>query len=99
MSGFDDKEKAAENKYAHDREAQFKMHARAHKIVGLWAAGRMGLSGKPAEEYAISLVTLSNQELLHKLSLDLLAHDIHISDHDLRLEVHKAEEQAKAQVK
>ena len=48
MSGFDDRERAFENKFAHDADMQFKSEARRNKLVGLWAAGLsfVGLPGQ-----------------------------------------------------
>jgi hypothetical protein len=103
MTTFDDKEKAAENKYAHDKEQEFKVHARAHKLLGLWAAGKMGLSGAQAEEYAALIVTVdmakaNPQHLFKKIKNDLFDKNVHISDHDIHAEIHRLEELAKQQV-
>jgi hypothetical protein len=62
MTTFDDREKAFEKKYAHDAETQFRAEARRNKLLGLWAAGLMGLSGDKATEYAISVVKSDFQE-------------------------------------
>jgi len=48
MSGFDDRENAFENKFAHDAEMQFKAEARRNKLVGLWAAELMGKDERAA---------------------------------------------------
>jgi hypothetical protein len=45
MTTFDDRENAFENLYAHDAEMQFKAEARRNKLLGLWAAEKMGLAG------------------------------------------------------
>lgn len=104
MTTFDDKEKVAENKYAHDKELEFKAAARAHKLLGLWAAGKMGLSGKSAEEYASLIVKteLEKTDLHHvfeKIRHDLLAHDIHMTDHDIKAELYRLEAIAREQVR
>ncbi len=56
MTTFDDREQAFERKFAHDEEMRFKAEARRDKLLGLWAAGLMGLSGAEAEDYARSVV-------------------------------------------
>jgi hypothetical protein len=56
MSTFDKREDAYENKFAHDEELQFKAVARAHSLLGLWAAEKLGKSGAAAEDYAKGLV-------------------------------------------
>ena len=52
MPTFNDREKAEEAKYAHDQELEFKVNARRNKLLGLWAAELMGMSGETAEAYA-----------------------------------------------
>ena len=57
MSGsFDDRRKGFESKWAHDAEMQFKIMARRNKLLGLWAAGEMGLTGDKADAYAKAVV-------------------------------------------
>ncbi len=62
MTTFDERESAFENKFAHDQEMQFKATARRNKLLGLWAAGLMGLSGEAAEKYALEVVTADFEE-------------------------------------
>ena len=44
MTTFDDRENAFENKFAHDQEMSFRVTARRNKLVGQWAAAKMGLT-------------------------------------------------------
>src|SRR6185436_20277793 len=44
MTTFDDREKAFENIYARDQEMQFKIVARRNRLLGMWAAAKMGLT-------------------------------------------------------
>ncbi len=62
MTTFDDRESAFENKYAHDEEMLFKATARRNRLLGLWAAGLMGLEGDAAEDYARQVVVADFQE-------------------------------------
>ena len=63
MSGsFEDRRKGFESKWAHDAEIQFKIMARRNKLLGLWAAAEMGLSGDKAEAYAKSVVAADFEE-------------------------------------
>lgn len=78
MTTFDDREKAFENKYAHDEDMRFKAAARRDKLLGLWAAERMGLAGAEAEAYAASVVIADLEEagdddVFRKVSADLTA--------------------------
>jgi hypothetical protein len=50
--GFREREKALENKFGLDEEMRFKVHSRAAKLFGLWAAGQLGMAKKDAEAYA-----------------------------------------------
>src|SRR5215210_5857327 len=62
MTTFDDREAAFENKFAHDEELRFKATARRNKLLGLWAAQRLGKSGADAEAYAKSVVLADFQK-------------------------------------
>ncbi|MFC3118146.1 DUF1476 domain-containing protein [Jhaorihella thermophila] len=76
MTTFDDRESAFEAKFAHDEEMQFKAQARCNKLLGLWAAERMGLSGEKAEEYAKTVVIADfeepgDEDVIRKVTADL----------------------------
>lgn len=62
MSTFDDRERAEEARYALDQETQFKVMARRNKLLGLWAADLMGLTGSDAEAYAKTVVLSDLEE-------------------------------------
>ncbi|NCW68080.1 MAG: DUF1476 domain-containing protein [Marivivens sp.] len=66
MSTFDDREKAFEDKFAHDAEMQFKAEARRNKLLGLWAAELLGKSGEDANAYAAEVVKADLQEILKR---------------------------------
>ena len=76
MTTFDDREKAFENKFAHDAEMQFKAEARRNKLAGLWAADLMGKTGDAAAAYALEVVQADFEEagiedVVRKLAADL----------------------------
>jgi hypothetical protein len=62
MATFDEREKGFEAKFRADQELQFKVTARRNKLLGLWAAGRMGLAGTAAESYAKQVVEADFQK-------------------------------------
>ena len=62
MTAFDDRKTAAEAKFTHDQEFQFKTIARRNKLRGLWAAEQMGISGADAEAYAKQVVIADFEE-------------------------------------
>lgn len=81
MTTFDKREQGFEAKFAHEEELMFKAAARSNKLLGLWAAGQLGLEGDAAAAYATALVTenLASQtmdETLNKVSADLAAKGI-----------------------
>ncbi|MBO6796862.1 DUF1476 domain-containing protein [Maricaulis sp.] len=89
MSGLDDRENAFENKYAHDQEMEFKANARRNKLLGLWAAGELGLDGDAADEYAKTVVVADFEEagdddVFRKVRADFDEKGVELSDHLLR---------------
>ena len=62
MSGFSDREKAQENKYAFERESEFKVVARRNKLLGMWAAEQMHYDGEKAKDYAKTVVLSDFEE-------------------------------------
>ena len=78
MTTFDDRKDAFEKKFAHDEELRFKATARRNKLLGLWAAEKLGKSGAEAEAYAKSVVMADFEEagdddVLRKVRSDLQA--------------------------
>jgi hypothetical protein len=80
MTNYDRREEAFEAKFAHDEENAFKVRARALRMLGLWAAGKRGETGKAAEDYARSLIDAdigATPELaFQELVLDLSDHGV-----------------------
>ena len=66
MSSFNERERAFENKFAHDAEMQFKAVARRNKRLGLWAAELLGKTGAEAEAYAAEVVRADFEEPGHE---------------------------------
>jgi hypothetical protein len=89
MDSFDDRKRAQEARFAHDAELRFKAEARRAKLVGLWAAGEMGLAGDEAKAYAGELVAADFEEagdhdLARKLRRDFDARGIAVTDEEIR---------------
>ena len=89
MSQFDDRERAHEARFAHDAEMRFKAEARRNKLLGMWAAEQLGLTGAPASEYAASVVAADFQEagdedVYRKVADDLAAKGTGISEEAIR---------------
>lgn len=89
MSGMDDRERAFENKFAHDAELKFKAEARRNRMLGHWAAEQMGITGADADAYAAEVVKADFQEagdddVLRKVSADFAEKGVAIDDAALR---------------
>jgi hypothetical protein len=103
MSTFDKREDSFEKKFVHDRDLQFKVAARRNKLLGLWAAGLMGLSGGEAEAYAKQVVVADlaeagDEDVFRKIRADFDAKGIDQSDHQIRRTMEELFAEAKAQV-
>ena len=88
MTTFDKREEAFEKQFAHDEELKFKATARRNKLLGLWAAEKLGLSGADADSYALSLVMAEFEEkaehdVARKIRKDFDAKGIEQSDHQI----------------
>ena len=62
MTGFDDRRKGFEAKWAHDADLRFQVEARRNRLVGQWAAGEKGLTGQAAEDFAVSVIAADFEE-------------------------------------
>lgn len=103
MSGFESRKKGQENKFAHDEEMKFKAAARRNKLLGLWAAEKMGLSGDAADDYAKAVVKadfeeVGDDDVFRKVKADLAAKNVAVSDHQLRREMDELMQTAMTQV-
>ena len=89
MTTFDKREEGFEKKFAHDEELRFKANARRNKLLGLWAAEKMSLSGPAADAYAKEVVVADFEEagdddVLRKVRKDLEAKGVAQSDQQIR---------------
>ena len=103
MTAFDDRKTAAEAKFKQDQEFQFKIIARRNKLLGLWAAEKMGISGADAEAYAKQVVIADFEEpgdadVLRKVLVDLTDKGIATDEYKVRHEMNRLLADAKTQV-
>ncbi|TYR31087.1 DUF1476 domain-containing protein [Mesorhizobium microcysteis] len=89
MASMDDREKAFENKFAHDEELKFRAMARRNKLLGLWAAEKLGKSGEEADAYAKEVVKADfeeagDEDVFRKVRGDFDAAGVTQSDHQIR---------------
>jgi hypothetical protein len=103
MASSEDKKKAQENRFAYDSEMQFKAQARRNKLLGLWAAGKMGLSVDEAESYAKNLVIeglreAGDENIIRKLASSFSEHGLEIAEAAIRTQVDVQMVEARDQV-
>ena len=89
MTTFQDRERAEEAKFAHDAEMLFRIQARRNRLLGNWAAERMGLSAVEAESYAKGVVQADfeeagDEDVIRKLLGDLTAAAVDTSEAEIR---------------
>jgi hypothetical protein len=90
MTTFDKREEGFEKQFAHDEELRFKATARRNKLLGLWAAEKMGLKGADADTYAKAVVVadfeeVGDQDVFRKVRADLDAKKVAgVSDQEIR---------------
>lgn len=103
MATFDERERAFEKKFEHDEQLRFRVEMRRDKLVGLWAAGLLGLTGAEAEAYARQVVEADLEEpgpedVIRKVKADFEANDVEMSDRRLRRRLDDCEKEAREQV-
>jgi hypothetical protein len=89
MSSFNKRGESFEKKYALDEEQKFKARVRRNKLLGLWAAEKMGLSGTEAAEYAKEVIKADfsepgDEDVFRKVKEDFAAKGVDQSDHQIR---------------
>jgi len=89
MTNFNDRERAEEAHFAHDEEMLFRIHARRNRLLGQWAAEKMGLSAEETESYAKSVVQADfeesgDEDVIRKLLGDLTAAGFETSETEIR---------------
>jgi len=104
VSGFDKRERAEEGKFALDQELRFKANARRNKLLGLWAAEKLGKTGEAAATYAIEVVKSDfeapgDEDVFRKVKGDLDAAGVAITDHQLQRQMTELMDVAVEQVK
>jgi hypothetical protein len=89
MTDFKDRERGEEAKFAHDEEMAFRITARRNKLLGLWAAEKMGLSPEETDAYAKAVVQADfeeagDEDVVRKLLGDLTSAGTDVGEADVR---------------
>lgn len=89
MTTFDEREKSFEKKFAMDQDLKFRAESRRNKLLGEWAAARLGLSGAEVEEYVKAvrksdLAQKGDDDVFQKVSKDFADKGVAIAPAELR---------------
>lgn len=103
MSSFDDRERAFETRFAHDEEMKFRLIARRNRLLGDWAAHKMGLSEAERESYTKDVIRADfeeagDEDVVRKVLGDLTAAGVDTSDDEIRQALQQNAFEAKRQL-
>ena len=103
MSQFDDRERAFETKFAHDEEMKFRVLARRNRLLGEWAARKMGLSQEETDSYSKDVVRADFEEagdgdVIRKVLGDLTAAGVETDESEIRQTLEHKTVEAKRQL-
>jgi hypothetical protein len=103
MASFDDREKGYEGKFAHDQELEFKARARRDRLLAQWVAPQLGLSSAAADAYGKALAMSAHEKhhednLVAKITKDLAAKGVAVTEHQLRKKIEEFYDEARAQI-
>jgi hypothetical protein len=104
MTTFDKREEGFEKKFALDEEQKFKAEARRNKLLGLWVAEKLGLSGEAANTYAKDVIAAEfhgagDPDVVSKVMGDLKAKGVAVTERELGVKMDELTALAVAQVK
>jgi hypothetical protein len=104
MTTFDKREEGFEKKFALDEEQKFKAQARRNRLLGLWVASKLGMSGDAANAYAREVVAAEfgeggDADVVRKVMGDLAAKAIPITETQINTQMSELMAQAVTQVK
>ena len=99
MDSFDKREEGFEKRFAHDEELRFKATARRNKLLGLWAAEKLGMAGAEADAYAKEVIAADfeapgDDDVFAKVRKDFDAKGVDQSDHQIRRTMNELMERA-----
>lgn len=104
MTTFDDRERGFEAKFVLDEEQEFRAIARRNKLLGLWAAEKMGLSPESAEDYAKAVVRADfeqpgDEDVFRKVAGDFKGSGLTVSEGEIRSKMDELASVARDQIR
>jgi hypothetical protein len=103
MTTFDQREESFEKKFALDEELKFRSEQRRNKLLGEWAAAKLGLTGPAVDDYVkalrkADLATKGDEDVFQKIRQDFDAQSVAVSDAELRKAMSECLAQAVSQI-
>lgn len=103
MTTFDDRERAYEAKFARDADMAFRITARRNRLLGQWAAVKMGLTPEETDAYAKGVVQADfeeagDEDVVRKLLGDMLAAGVEIDEASIRRAIEAQTVEARRQL-
>lgn len=102
MTTLDERERAFEEKFAHDQEIRFRVHARRNRLLGLWAAKKFHLTPAEADAYANALAQADahfhDEVIVRQVLSDFIARGVHVTEDEIRNQLKVLLKVASAQV-
>jgi hypothetical protein len=103
MTNFEDRKRAQEEKFGRDQELLFKAKSRRNRMLGVWAAEKLGLSGDAAESYAKEVVAADfekpgDDDIVGKVVRDFAAKSVPVGEAQVRDELQRLFMLAKKQL-
>jgi len=102
MSAFEDREKGFERKFVSDQEMEFQAQSRASRMLGEWAAKKMGLEN--ADDYVRAVIRAElgaggAEDVVRKVVQDLAGSGIEVRESEVRSKMDESLAVAREQVK
>lgn len=103
MTTFDGREKAFEDKFAHDETMMFKARARRNRLFGEWLAGELGLSGEQAKDFAAGVVKADleeegDEDVIRHVMPEIEAKGLDLSHHRIEKHLEEFMDEARQQI-
>jgi hypothetical protein len=103
MTDFSDRERGEERKFAMDEETAFRVAARRNRLLGQWAAEKMGLTPEETDSYAKAVVQADfeeagDEDVIRKVVGDLIGAGCDVDEATVRVALDAKSVEARRQL-
>jgi hypothetical protein len=103
MTDLNDRERGEEAKFAHDENMAFRVVARRNRLLGKWAAAKMGLTPEETDGYAKEVVQAEfeeagDEDVIRKVLGDLTSAGLEVGESEVRAALEEKSVEAKRQL-